>query len=964
MTVLRPPKRRLLVPEVVQTSAMDCGPAVLKCVLEGFGIPVHYGRLREACQTDIDGTSIDVLESVAGQLGLLAEQVMLPVNHLLLPEAEALPAIVVVTLPGGLTHFVLVWRRHGPLVQVMDPAVGRRWVSCRRFLEEVYVHSHRLPAATWHEWALSEDFQRPLARRLRDLGLNRDGEAMIAAAAEASGWGQLARLDAAVRLAESLVRVHGLRRGRAARGFLDALLGQPEGEAPGKAPPLPEAYWSVFPDRPAPNGAEQVRMRGAVLVRVRGRAPPVPAPGGPGPETLSPELAAARAEPAGQPLHTLGRLLRGQGRMAGLLLAAGLAAVAGGSVLEGVLLRDVIDLGWDLGLVEQRLLAVGVFLAFAGGMLLLEFRVAAGLVRLGRHLEARFRVAFFEKIPRLPDRYFRSRPTSDMAERSHAIQQLRLLPRLGGQLVRAALTLLLTAGAIAWVDPGSAAPALLAAAVAIGLPLAFNPLLGEMDLRVRTHAGALSRFYLDALLGLAAVRAHGAERAVRREHEGLVVEWARASRRLLRWVVAVEGLQVATGFGLAGWLLFLHAGRLSDAGGALLLAYWALSLPVLGEEVALLARQYPIQRNVILRLLEPLGALESEVEPAGEENPLSGQHPPGQPPDREGEAAAGSSVGPAGPAGPGPVRQPGPPAGSAGASPSRDPEFRPGEAPAQQPPPGHPVTGVSVTFKGVTVRAAGHTILEDVRVQVAAGEQVAIVGASGAGKSSLVGLLLGWHRAAAGRVLIDGAPLDADRLDRLRAETAWVDPAVQLWNRSLAQNLVYGTHPAGPPAFGDVLPGADLLGVLQRLPDGLQTSLGEGGGLLSAGEGQRVRLGRALLRSPARLVILDEPFRGLDREKRRELLGRVRQVWHGATLLCITHDVGETRAFERVLVVEGGRVVEDGPPERLAEDPATRYRAFLDAESAVRRQLWASAVWRRLWLTAGRLAPGNAEGQT
>ena len=74
---------RFVVPEVVQTSAMDCGPAALKCLLEGFGISVGYGRLREACQTDVDGTSIDTLEAIAVQLGLEAEQVMLPVDHLL-----------------------------------------------------------------------------------------------------------------------------------------------------------------------------------------------------------------------------------------------------------------------------------------------------------------------------------------------------------------------------------------------------------------------------------------------------------------------------------------------------------------------------------------------------------------------------------------------------------------------------------------------------------------------------------------------------------------------------------------------------------------------------------------------------------------------------------------------------------------------------------------------------------------
>ena len=92
---------------------MDCGPAALKCLLEGFGIHASYGRLREACQTDVDGTSIDTMEQVAVQLGLDAEQIVIPVDHLLLAEARALPALVVVTLPQGVTHFLVVWRRHG-----------------------------------------------------------------------------------------------------------------------------------------------------------------------------------------------------------------------------------------------------------------------------------------------------------------------------------------------------------------------------------------------------------------------------------------------------------------------------------------------------------------------------------------------------------------------------------------------------------------------------------------------------------------------------------------------------------------------------------------------------------------------------------------------------------------------------------------------------------------------------------
>ena len=103
MTVRRS-SRSLLAPEVVQTSAMDCGPAALKCLLEGFGLPVSYGRLREACQTDVDGTSIDAIEEVANRLGLDAEQAMLPTDHLFLRRAGALPALVVALQPGGNTH--------------------------------------------------------------------------------------------------------------------------------------------------------------------------------------------------------------------------------------------------------------------------------------------------------------------------------------------------------------------------------------------------------------------------------------------------------------------------------------------------------------------------------------------------------------------------------------------------------------------------------------------------------------------------------------------------------------------------------------------------------------------------------------------------------------------------------------------------------------------------------------------
>jgi ATP-binding cassette subfamily B protein len=102
-------------------------------------------------------------------------------------------------------------------------------------------------------------------------------------------------------------------------------------------------------------------------------------------------------------------------------------------------------------------------------------------------------------------------------------------------------------------------------------------------------------------------------------------------------------------------------------------------------------------------------------------------------------------------------------------------------------------------------------------------------------------------------------------------------------------------------------------------------------------------------------VILDEPFRGLDRERRMDFLRRARERWRHATLLCVTHDISETSSFSRVLVVDHGCIVEDGDPTVLAERVDSRYRALLAAESDLRHRLWTDPSWQRLRLRGGRI---------
>jgi ATP-binding cassette subfamily B protein len=877
-------RRRWLVPEAVQVSVMDCGPAALTALLQGFDIDVSLGRLREACQTGVDGTSIDTLEEVLQQLSLDAEQILIPADHLLLREADALPALAVLASPNGSTHFVLVWRTHGPLVQLMDPACGRRWVPRAELIGELYRHTATVSADVFSAWAASDDFLGPLRVRLHALGLGSDAERRIAAAVDARGWQELARLDAAARVVAALVETKALRRGPEAAALVNQLIDRADATA------IPERYFTVSAAPPAATGEEQVQMSGAVVLRVRG---PLAEPQADA--AAPPELIAALSERPQSWPRALWQLLRGDGTAAPFMLLGALVVAAGGGMIEALALRGALDLGRLLTASRQRLVAGVALLAFSLLLLALELPLLSGLQRLGRVLEARLRVAFQQKLPRLADRFLSSRPTSDMADRCHAVQSVRSAPQLVGQLLRSASALVVTCAGLIWLDPQSAPLVLLVGAASVGLPLAAMRVLAERDLRLRAHAAALAGIVLNALHGLVALRAHGGERALRREQEGLLVGWMGAARDLLSTSLVVEGALALVGTACAVPLFVHHFARHGDSGSTLLFLYWALNLTALGQELAIATRQLPAQRSVVLRLLEPLGAPDESA------LPVAPQPAPAQ---------------------------------SITAAPAHSTSAR----------------GVAIDLRGVEVRAGGHTVLRELDLHIAAGTEVAIVGPSGAGKSSLVGLLLGWHRPAAGEVLVDGAPLD---VTALRRRTAWVDPAVQLWNQPLFDNLRYGAE--GVPPVEDVLRATNLVELLERLPDGLQTVLGEGGGLVSGGEGQRVRLGRALIRRDAELVILDEPFRGLDRPRRAALMAEARRWWRNATLLCITHDVGETCDFARVLVVEGGRVVEDDAPAALAARPGSRYGALLAAERSLRQELRSAALFRRIRLEGGQL---------
>ncbi|MBO0609223.1 ABC transporter ATP-binding protein [Myceligenerans salitolerans] len=206
--------------------------------------------------------------------------------------------------------------------------------------------------------------------------------------------------------------------------------------------------------------------------------------------------------------------------------------------------------------------------------------------------------------------------------------------------------------------------------------------------------------------------------------------------------------------------------------------------------------------------------------------------------------------------------------------------------------------------------------LHDVTLTVAAGETVAFVGSSGSGKSTLLNLVLGFIRPTAGRVLVDGA--DAQELDlrTVRRHLSVVPQESVLFEGTIRDNVAYGIPDAPDELIRAALRDANALGFVDALPEGWDTVVGERGARLSGGQRQRIAIARALVRDP-RILLLDEATSALDTESEnlvREALGR---LMHGRTTLVVAHRLSTVRQADRIVVLEHGRVVEQGSHDAL-----------------------------------------------
>jgi ABC-type multidrug transport system fused ATPase/permease subunit len=223
----------------------------------------------------------------------------------------------------------------------------------------------------------------------------------------------------------------------------------------------------------------------------------------------------------------------------------------------------------------------------------------------------------------------------------------------------------------------------------------------------------------------------------------------------------------------------------------------------------------------------------------------------------------------------------------------------------------------NIIFQNVSFEyVAGHPVLSDVTLNIAPGEKVAIVGATGAGKSTLVGLVPRFYDPSHGAVCIDGNDIRGYTLQSLREQISLVLQESLLFSGSILENIAFSSPEATDEQILAAAIAANADEFIQRLPDGYQTVISERGTTLSGGQKQRVAIARAILRD-ASILILDEPTSGLDASSERLVMEALECVSAGRTTLMIAHRLTTVRLADRIVVLDRGRLVEAGTLEEL-----------------------------------------------
>jgi ATP-binding cassette, subfamily B, bacterial len=242
-----------------------------------------------------------------------------------------------------------------------------------------------------------------------------------------------------------------------------------------------------------------------------------------------------------------------------------------------------------------------------------------------------------------------------------------------------------------------------------------------------------------------------------------------------------------------------------------------------------------------------------------------------------------------------------------------------------------PAGGHEVTFDDVRFAYPGRApILEHFELTIAPGQRVGLVGYSGAGKSTAMALLQRFHDVSSGRILIDGFDLRDITKESLRAAMALVPQDISLFHRTVRENLLYGRPDATEAEMRAAAETAHCREFIEALPRGYDTIVGDRGVMLSGGQRQRLAIARALLKD-APILLLDEATSALDTESERLIQAALDELMRGRTVIAIAHRLSTLKNFDRIIVMDHGRIVDDGSPLELATRPGP-YRDLLEKQ--------------------------------
>ena len=227
--------------------------------------------------------------------------------------------------------------------------------------------------------------------------------------------------------------------------------------------------------------------------------------------------------------------------------------------------------------------------------------------------------------------------------------------------------------------------------------------------------------------------------------------------------------------------------------------------------------------------------------------------------------------------------------------------------------------------------AEGDYVFSDLDLHVPAGQRIGLVGRSGSGKTTLTKLLLRLSDVQEGRVLVDGQDISRCTQQSLRRQIAYVPQEALLFHRSIGENIAYGRPDATVEEIRDAAAQANALEFIDRLPNGLETMVGERGVKLSGGQRQRIAIARAIL-ADAPILVLDEATSALDSESEAAVQGALENLMRGRTAIVVAHRLSTVASLDRIVVLDGGEIVEDGTHAELSQAGGV-YEGLWDRQS-------------------------------